>query len=210
MRVDYLCPSMYLRFIKPAMDRVAAAMALVILSPVLLFIVLILWFEFGKKIFFIQNRTGLHGKIFRLIKFRTMTDQRDSRGILLPDKERITRTGTFLRKTSLDELPQLINILKGDMSLVGPRPLLPEYLPLYNEMQKRRLHVKPGITGWAQVNGRNRTSWEERFALDVWYVDHLSFLLDIRIIFITVVKVLRSEGIDHSATVTMEPFRGTN
>lgn len=201
---------MYSRYVKPVMDRLFAFLALILLSPFMLIITLALSLSFGKRILFIQERTGLGGRIFKLIKFRTMTDERDNRGCLLPDSRRLTGFGKFLRKTSLDELPQFINILKGDMSLVGPRPLLPEYLDLYNEFQKRRLTVKPGITGWAQINGRNNTTWKERFEHDVWYVDNISFMLDIRIIFATILKVLKAEGINQSALTTMEPFTGNN
>ncbi len=192
------------------MDRLFAFLALILLSPFMLIIILVLFLSFGNRFLFIQERTGLGGKIFKLIKFKTMTDERDSRGYLLPDNERLTGFGKFLRRTSLDELPQFINILKGDMSLVGPRPLLPEYVKLYNEFQKRRLTVKPGITGWAQINGRNNTTWKERFEHDVWYVDNISFALDIRIIFATILKVLKAEGINQSAANTMEPFTGNN
>lgn len=160
------------------------------------------------KVWFIQPRPGIHGRIFRLIKFKTMTDERDHDGNLLPDEARMTRAGKFIRRTSIDELPQLLNVLKGDMSLIGPRPLLVEYLPLYNAGQRRRHEVRPGITGWAQVNGRNALSWNDRFAMDVWYVDHLSFSLDLKILFLTLVKVLRAEGISGEGSVTMKKFTG--
>jgi lipopolysaccharide/colanic/teichoic acid biosynthesis glycosyltransferase len=159
-------------------------------------------------IWFLQERPGKNGKIFRVFKFKTMTDERDAQGNLLPDDKRLTAVGKFVRKTSLDELPQMINVLKGDMSIVGPRPLLVEYLPLYNQQQRRRHEVKPGITGWAQVNGRNTLDWPERFAYDVWYVDHISFALDIKILFLTIVKVFKAEGVSSGTSVTMEKFRG--
>src|SRR5690606_8080915 len=158
--------------------------------------------------FFLQRRPGKHGKIFSIIKFKTMTDGKDANGGLLPDAERLTATGSFVRKTSLDEIPQLINVLKGEMSLIGPRPLLPEYLALYTRTQQRRHEVRPGITGWAQVNGRNAISWEDKFALDVWYVDHLSLNLDLKILFMTVKKVFKSEGISAEGEVTAERFKG--
>lgn len=162
------------------------------------------------KIWFLQERPGKDGVIFTVVKFRTMTDERDAHGNLLPDKERLTKVGSFVRKTSIDELPQLFNVLRGDMSFVGPRPLLVEYLSLYNPEQLRRHHVKPGITGWAQVNGRNTVLWPQRFAYDVWYVDHISFWLDLKILFLTVLKVLRAEGISSETSVTMEKFNGNN
>lgn len=169
--------------------------------------ILVRW-KLGSPIIFKQQRPGLHGKPFYLYKFRTMTDERDEKGELFPDHVRLTPFGQFLRKYSLDELPQLFNVLKGDISLVGPRPLLMEYLELYTPEQARRHEVKPGITGWAQVNGRNAISWEEKFKLDVWYVDHQSFWLDLKILFLTVLKVLRSEGISQQGHVTMEKFTG--
>ena len=160
------------------------------------------------SVWFIQARPGLHGKIFHVIKFKTMTDARGVDGELLPDAMRLTSVGKFIRKTSLDELPQVINVLKGDMSFVGPRPLLVDYLPLYNPHQKRRHNVKPGITGWAQVNGRNTLAWKDRFNLDVWYVNHQSFWLDLKILFLTVIKVFKAEGISSGASATMEKFDG--
>lgn len=166
-------------------------------------------YKLGSPVIFKQQRPGLHGKPFYLYKFRTMTDERDENGELLPDHLRLTPFGQFLQKFSLDELPQLFNVLKGDISLVGPRPLLMEYLELYTPEQARRHEVKPGITGWAQVNGRNAISWEEKFKLDVWYVDHQSFWLDLKILFLTVIQVLKSEGISHEGHVTMEKFTGT-
>jgi lipopolysaccharide/colanic/teichoic acid biosynthesis glycosyltransferase len=162
------------------------------------------------NIFFLQDRPGKDGKIFKIIKFKTMTDKRDNEGNLLPDNQRLTKIGKLIRSTSIDELPQLINVLKGDMSLIGPRPLLVQYLPLYTKEQVRRHDVRPGITGWAQVNGRNAISWKEKFELDVWYVDHMSFLLDLNIIYLTIKKVFKREGISSGTSVTMEPFTGDN
>lgn len=163
-----------------------------------------------KNIFFPQQRPGKDEKIFKIVKFKTMTDERDVEGNLLPDEKRLTKIGKFIRKTSLDELPQLINVLKGDMSLIGPRPLLPQYLPLYSKEQARRHNVRPGITGWAQVNGRNDISWGKKFELDVWYVDHLSFGLDMKIIFLTIWKVLKRDGVSKEGMATTEPFNGHN
>jgi lipopolysaccharide/colanic/teichoic acid biosynthesis glycosyltransferase len=199
---------MYKYFFKYGIDFVAAFAGLVLLSPVFLTVTLLLFFVNRGKPFFTQFRPGKDGQIFRLIKFKTMNDQKDVQGNLLPDVERLTKTGDLIRKTSLDEIPQLLNVLKGDMSLVGPRPLLVEYLPFYSAVQSRRHEVRPGITGWAQVNGRNAISWEEKFRLDVWYVDHLSLCLDFRILWKTVRKVFRSEGINSAPTVTMERFTG--
>ena len=182
---------------------------LIVLSPVLL--VVTVWLHFANKgagAFFTQERPGKDERIFKLYKFKSMTDERDAEGNLLPDGERLTSVGRFIRKTSLDELPQLWNVLKGDMSFIGPRPLLVQYLPLYSASQRRRHEVRPGITGWAQVSGRNAISWERKFALDVWYVDHLSFRLDYIIIWRTVVKVLRREGISSASCDTMEPVEG--
>jgi undecaprenyl phosphate N,N'-diacetylbacillosamine 1-phosphate transferase len=160
------------------------------------------------KIWFVQERPGKDGILFRVVKFKTMTDARDARGNLLPDDKRLTAVGKFVRKTSLDEMPQLFNVLIGHMSFVGPRPLLKEYLPLYNDAQRRRHLVKPGITGWAQVNGRNTLSWEQKFSYDTWYVEHVSFVLDFKILFLTVIKVLKAEGISSESSLTMEKFRG--
>lgn len=199
---------MYKKVIKPFVDFTAALLALVILSPVLLLVAVVLGFSNRGNPLFVQNRPGKDGKIFRIIKFKTMTDERDRYGFLLPDHRRITYIGKMVRKSSLDELPQLINVLKGDMSLVGPRPLLPEYLPLYTAVQQRRHEVKPGITGWAQVNGRNAISWEEKFAYDVEYVEKLSAKLDVKIIRMTIEKVFRREGVNAGADVTMEVFKG--
>lgn len=195
--------------IKRFLDLVISALALLILSPLYGLTALAVRMKLGSPVYFRQVRPGLNRKPFELIKFRTLQDKRDTDGELLPDHERVTRFGTFLRSTSLDELPGLWNVLKGDMSLVGPRPLLMEYLPLYSEEQRRRHEVKPGITGWAQVNGRNAISWEEKFELDVWYVDHRSLWLDIKILFLTVLRVLRREGINQDNHVTMEKFKGS-
>jgi sugar transferase EpsL len=198
-----------MRVVKRLLDIVGALLMLILLFPVLLAIAILIKIKLGSPVIFKQQRAGLHGKPFYLYKFRTMTDERDANGELLPDHLRLTPFGKFLRKYSLDELPQLFNVLKGDISLVGPRPLLMEYLELYTPEQARRHEVKPGITGWAQVNGRNAISWEEKFELDVWYVDHQSFWLDLKILFLTVIKVLKSEGISHEGHVTMEKFTGT-
>ena len=202
---------MYRKYIKRLLDIVVSAGALVVLSPVL--IAVTVWLHFanrGAGAFFTQRRPGLHGKVFRIYKFKTMTDERDSDGNLLPDMQRLTRVGRFVRSTSIDELPQLFNVLLGDMSLIGPRPLLERYLPLYSAEQRRRHDVRPGITGWAQCHGRNAISWTERFKLDVWYVDHVSFRTDLEVIFTTVKSVLRREGISQEGQATMEPFNGTN
>jgi sugar transferase EpsL len=197
-----------MRVVKRLLDIVGALLMLILLFPVLLAIAILIKIKLGSPVIFKQQRAGLHGKPFYLYKFRTMTDERDENGELLPDHLRLTPFGQFLRKYSLDELPQLFNVLKGDISLVGPRPLLMEYLELYTPEQARRHEVKPGITGWAQVNGRNAISWEKKFELDVWYVDHQSFWLDLKILFLTVIKVLKSEGISHEGHVTMEKFTG--
>lgn len=181
---------------------------LLLLSPILCFLTICVIFKHGNPILFKQKRPGLNGVPFTFYKFRTMTNEKDSEGNLLPDKDRITGFGSFLRKTSLDELPSLLNVLKGDMSLVGPRPLLMQYLPLYNDFQKRRHEVKPGITGWAQVNGRNAISWEKKFELDIWYVENQSFWLDIKILFLTIFKVFKREGISQEGEATMEIFKG--
>lgn len=185
-------------------------MGLILTSPVMAITALLVRLTMGKPVLFRQVRPGLHGKPFILYKFRTMTDERDEQGNLLPDEQRLTRLGRFLRRTSLDELPELWNVLKGDMSLVGPRPLLMEYLPLYTPEQFRRHEVKPGITGWAQVNGRNAITWEEKFKLDTWYVDNLSFWFDIKIIFMTVWKIIKREGISYPGAATMPKFQGNS
>lgn len=185
----------------------AFSVSLIILIPVALFL------HFANKgagVFFLQPRPGRNGKIFKVIKFKTMTDERDAQGNLLPDEVRLTKVGRFVRSTSIDELPQLWNVIKGDMSLIGPRPLLVQYLPLYSPEQARRHEVRPGITGWAQVNGRNSISWKQKFEYDVWYVDHLSFGLDVKIILLTIKKVFVREGISHEGMATMEPFNGHN
>lgn len=200
---------MYENFIKRLLDFTLSLMALLILSPVLL-ILCILGAVFMKgSPFFTQQRPGKDEKIFRLIKFRTMSCEKDRNGQLLPDEQRLNRYGRFLRSTSLDELPELVNILLGQMSIVGPRPLLVKYLPLYNEEQRRRHLVRPGLTGWAQVNGRNAISWEEKFRLDVEYVDNISFAMDLKVIFTTVGKIFKREGISSETSATMEEFRGT-
>ena len=190
-----------------------ALVALVCISPVL--IVVAIWLHFANKgagAFFLQERPGWHGKIFKIIKFKTMTDERDAEGNLLPDADPLTKVGRFVRSTSIDELPQLINVLKGDMALIGPRPLLPKYLPLYSPEQARRHEVRPGISGWAQCHGRNAISWTEKFRLDVWYVDHCTFLTDVKIIFLTIKKVVCRADINTSTgkSATMEPFNGKN
>lgn len=194
--------------VKRILDLVLTIPALIILSPILILMSVMVVFWHGFPILFRQKRPGLHGKTFTIYKFRTMRDLRDSQGVLLPDAKRITRLGQFLRSTSLDELPELINVLKGEMSLVGPRPLLVEYLPLYSPEQARRHEVLPGITGWAQVHGRNAVTWEEKFRLDLWYVDHWSLWLDIKILMMTVFKVLRREGISQPGQATAERFKG--
>ncbi|MEC4028774.1 sugar transferase [Myroides odoratimimus] len=201
---------MYKYFIKRVFDFIAALIGLLLLSPIFLFVMIGLFFANQGKPFFFQARPGKGGLIFKIVKFKTMNDKTDSKGNLLSDAERLTPIGAFVRKTSLDEIPQLINVLKGDMSLIGPRPLLPQYLPLYNEKQKRRHEVKPGITGWAQVNGRNAISWNRKFELDVYYVDHISFALDVKIFFLTIKKVFVREGISQEGQVTAEAFNGNN
>lgn len=202
---------MYRDFFKRGIDFLIALVALVCISPVLA--VVTIWLHFANKgagAFFLQERPGLHGKIFKIIKYKTMTDERDAEGNLLPDKDRLTKVGKFVRKTSIDELPQLINVLKGDMALIGPRPLLAQYLPLYSKEQMRRHDVRPGISGWAQCHGRNQISWAEKFKFDVWYVDHLSLVTDLKVIFITIKKVLFREDINSDNDATMEDFDGTN
>ena len=201
---------MYKNFIKPAIDFVLALVGFLFLSPVFVLVTIGLFFANDGKPFFFQLRPGKNGKIFKIIKFKTMTDKKDENGNLLPDADRLTKIGSFVRKTSLDEIPQLLNVIKGDMSLVGPRPLLPKYLELYNDFQRRRNEVKPGITGWAQVNGRNSISWEKKFEYDVWYVDNVSFLLDIKILILTVLKVMKSEGINEQGQATSNEFKGNN
>lgn len=200
---------MYRNFLKRGIDFILAFCVLAVLWPVLLLITF--WLSYANKgagAFFLQERPGKNGKIFKVIKFKTMTDERDAQGNLLPDERRITKVGRLVRSLSVDELPQLINVLNGDMALIGPRPLLVAYLPLYNREQARRHQVRPGITGWAQVNGRNAISWKQKFEYDVWYVDHCSFLLDLKIIFLTLKKVFIREGINADKGITMEPFKG--
>jgi sugar transferase EpsL len=198
----------YPRLIKPIIDRLVAILILVILSPVFIGLALAVGIKLGNPVLFQQQRPGLRGKPFRMIKFRTMTDERDVDGTLLPDAQRLTPFGRWLRSTSLDELPELLNVLIGEMSFVGPRPLLMDYLPLYSSEQARRHDVRPGITGWAQVNGRNAIAWEEKFMLDVWYVEHQSFWLDLKILLMTVQKVLLRHGISADDAATMPKFTG--
>lgn len=202
---------MYKDFWKSVIDFILSLLALAILWPILL--VITIWLHFANKgagAFFLQERPGKDGQIFKVIKFKTMTDERDAEGNLLPDADRLTNAGRFVRSTSIDELPQLINVVKGDMALIGPRPLLPQYLPLYSEEQTRRHEVRPGITGWAQCHGRNAISWTEKFKLDVWYVDHCSFLTDLKVIGITIKKVLVRDGISQEGNATIEAFNGHN
>lgn len=202
---------MYKDFWKRVIDFILSLLTLAILWPILL--VITIWLHFANKgagVFFLQERPGKNGKIFKVVKFKTMTDERDAEGNLLPDADRLTNVGRFVRSTSIDELPQLINVVKGDMALIGPRPLLSQYLPLYSEEQARRHEVRPGITGWAQCHGRNAISWTEKFKLDVWYVDHCSFLTDLKVIGITIKKVLVRDGISQEGNATMEAFNGHN
>jgi lipopolysaccharide/colanic/teichoic acid biosynthesis glycosyltransferase len=199
---------MYQTILKPLFDFLFSLAALLLLSPVLVVVMVFLFVANKGKPFFTQLRPGKNERIFKVIKFKTMNDKKDAAGNLLPDADRLTGIGKFVRKTSLDELPQLINVLKGDMSLIGPRPLLVEYLPLYNEQQKRRHEVKPGITGWAQVNGRNTITQIRKFEYDVWYVDHLSFKLDVKITWMTILNVLKREGINQEGYTTSEKFKG--
>ena len=199
---------MYRGLIKNIFDFFAALFGFILLSPIFLVVVVLLLFANSGKPFFFQPRPGKNGKIFKVIKFKTMTDKKGPNGELLPDVDRLTAVGSFVRKTSLDEVPQLLNVIKGDMSLVGPRPLLVEYLPLYSETQNRRHEAKPGITGWAQVSGRNAISWDQKFSYDVWYVDNMSFALDIKILLMTVQKVFKSEGISQDGQATMTKFEG--
>ena len=199
---------MYSFFFKPLIDKLVAMVALIVASPVIIVLTVLLFIVNNGKPFFTQTRPGKNGKPFKLIKFCSMRDIFDAEGKPLPDKDRITRVGKFVRSASLDELPQLFNVLKGDMSLVGPRPLLMSYLPLYSPEQNRRHEVKPGITGWAQVNGRNSLGWNEKFLLDVYYVDNISFVLDLKIIILTFAKIIKRDGINASAESTMSPFKG--
>ena len=202
---------LYKRFFKRFLDFWISLVALILLAPVLLAVTI--WLHFANKgagAYFFQERPGKDGKIFKIIKFKTMTDERDAEGNLLPDEHRLTKVGKFVRSTSIDELPQLLNVLKGDMALIGPRPLLVQYLPLYSKEQARRHEVRPGITGWAQVHGRNAISWQQKFAYDVWYVDHLSLITDIKVLALTIMKVLRRADINEAGQATMEMFDGTN
>ena len=202
---------MYKHFFKRVLDFCISLIAIIIISPILL--VVTIWLHFANKgagAFFFQERPGKDAKIFKVIKFKTMTDERDAEGNLLPDEQRLTKVGRFVRSTSIDELPQLINVLKGDMALIGPRPLLVQYLPLYSKEQMRRHEVRPGISGWAQCHGRNAISWMEKFKLDVWYVDHVSLWTDIKVIWITIMKVLKRADINEAGQATMEAFNGHN
>ena len=199
---------MYKIHIKSITDFCISLLVLIVTSPILILITLLLFFSNKGKPFFFQLRPGKNDKIFKIIKFKTMNDKKESEGNLLSDAKRLTKVGAFVRKTSLDEIPQLINVIKGDMSLIGPRPLLPEYLPLYNDFQKRRHEVKPGITGWAQVNGRNLISWQQKFEYDIWYVENISFLLDCKIVFLTIKKVFKREGISAENSISAEAFKG--
>ena len=197
---------MYRNYIKRLIDLLISLIGFVFLLPILLVVTVLLYFTNSGKPFFIQSRPGKNGVVFKIIKFKTMNDKKDSFGNLLSDEMRLTKIGGFVRKTSLDELPQLLNVIKGDMSLIGPRPLLTNYMHLYSDFQKRRHEVKPGITGWAQVNGRNSINWDKKFEYDVWYVDNLFFLVDLKILFMTLFKVVKSEGINNEGHVTMPTF----
>ena len=202
---------MYRRYIKRILDFIIALLALILVSPIL--IVVTIWLHFANKgagAFFTQERPGKDAKIFKVVKFKTMTDERDENGNLLPDEKRLTRVGRFVRSTSIDELPQFVNVLKGDMSLLGPRPLLVKYLPLYSPEQMRRHEVRPGISGWAQCHGRNAMTWKQKFEYDVWYVDHLTFKVDLQIVMMTIKSVLMREGISQEGSATMEEFDGSN
>ena len=201
---------MYRYFFKRVLDCFTTCLGFLILSPILIIVAIGLYFANNGKPFFFQDRPGKNGKIFKIIKFKTMNDKKDQNGNLLSDDLRLTKIGAFVRKTSLDELPQLINVLKGEMSLIGPRPLLTQYIHLYNDFENRRHEVKPGITGWAQVNGRNAISWDKKFELDVWYVNNCSFTVDMKILIKTVLKVVKKEGINAANVATIEPFNGKN
>ncbi|WP_222535570.1 sugar transferase [Pedobacter polysacchareus] len=199
---------MYRVFFKRFLDLVLALIGIVLLSPILLLATIFLFFANRGKVFFFQRRPGKNGKIFMIIKFKTMNDLCDKNGVLLPDSKRLTKVGKFVRRTSIDEIPQLLNVIWGHMSLIGPRPLLVEYLPLYNEVQKTRHNIRPGITGWAQVNGRNAISWDQKFSLDIWYVNNFGLILDLKIIYLTIKKVFFKEGISSNTSMTMEKFTG--
>lgn len=199
---------MYRNYFKTLLDKLLSLLGIVLLSPVFIVVFVALFFNNKGKVFFVQNRPGKNGEIFKIIKFKTMNDKKDAQGNLLSDADRLSVFGKIVRKTSLDEIPQLFNVLIGNMSLIGPRPLLPEYLTLYNSFQRKRHLVKPGITGWAQVNGRNAITWQKKFELDVWYVNNLSFWLDIKIIFLTIKKIFVSEGINAEGEITTIAFKG--
>lgn len=201
---------MYTKVFKPLLDFLFAFILIIILFPLILITALAIYIFIGKPILFTQSRPGKNEKLFKIYKFRTMTNEIDMQGNLLPDAQRLRGVGKIIRSLSLDELPQLFNIFKGEMSFIGPRPLLPEYLPLYNETQKKRHHIKPGITGWAQINGRNAISWKEKFELDVYYVNNISFYLDMKIFILTLMKVLRRDGVSANNHVTIEKFNGSN
>ncbi len=201
---------MYKNFFKPLLDKLFSLVLIIIFLPIIILIGIAIYLWDKKPIIFTQERPGYKGKIFKIYKFRTMTNEKDENGNLLPDEKRLKGLGKFIRSTSLDELPQLFNVLKGDMSFVGPRPLLIKYLPLYNDRQKKRHNVLPGITGWAQVNGRNAISWQEKFEYDVWYVEHISFLLDMKILWMTFLKVIKRDGVSSDTHATMEEFKGND
>ena len=201
---------MYRLFLKRCLDILVAVIGLIVASPILIIVFCILGFQNKGSIFFFQERPGFKQKAFKIVKLKTMTDEKDADGKLLPDIQRITKAGKIIRRLSIDELPQLVNVLKGDMSLIGPRPLLFKYIPLYSEEQLRRHNVRPGITGWAQVNGRNSISWKQKFDFDIYYVDHLSLGLDIKILWLTFIKVIRTEGVNQSTDRPMQPFNGNN
>ena len=200
---------MYCRFLKTIFDRFLALILIILFLPLIIIISLLIYIRMGRPILFKQVRPGKNERLFTIYKFRTMNDKRDENGNLLDDHMRLKGVGKVIRATSLDELPQLFNVLKGDMNFIGPRPLLPEYLPLYNQVQKRRHEVKPGITGWAQVNGRNAISWEKKFELDVWYVENISFLIDMKIMMLTILKVIKRDGVSAANQVTIEKFKGS-
>jgi lipopolysaccharide/colanic/teichoic acid biosynthesis glycosyltransferase len=210
MNIKLYKNNMYKLFLKRFFDFILALSGLIILSPVFAFIVLLIFMTNRGNPFFRQSRPGKNERIFHILKFKTMNNRKDKNGNLLPDMERITKTGAFVRRMSLDEIPQLINVIKGDMSLIGPRPLLTQYLPLYDATQKRRHEMRPGITGWAQVNGRNTISWQQKLAYDVWYVDHVSFWLDLKITYLSFIKVFKQKDINADLHTTMQPFTGNN